>query len=61
MVTSTETILIRDGRVYRHDGDTGRPAVTDILVEGAVISRIAPDLAAELEGGAQHVIREVTP
>lgn len=52
MATSSETILIRDGRVYDHDGNTDLPAVADILVEGAVISRIAPDLAAELERAA---------
>jgi 5-methylthioadenosine/S-adenosylhomocysteine deaminase len=40
-------ILIRGGRVYDHDGDVHQPTLSDILVCGERIERVAPNLPAE--------------
>ena len=37
-------LLIRGGRVYDHDGDVHQPPPADILIDGATIERIAPNL-----------------
>jgi cytosine/adenosine deaminase-related metal-dependent hydrolase len=39
--------LIRGGRVYDHDGNVHRPAAADVLIDGGVIARIAPGIAAD--------------
>ena len=48
MVTSSEIILIRDGRVYDHDGDTDQPTVADILVEGTPMCEAGQQLPHEV-------------
>ncbi len=50
--------LIAGGLVYDHDGDTDRPAVRDVLIEGGRIVGVAPGLAAEFrrKGVAGRVI-----
>jgi 5-methylthioadenosine/S-adenosylhomocysteine deaminase len=43
-------LLIRGGRVYRHDGDIDDPPVRDILIEGSrIVSVTAPDEDGELK------------
>ncbi len=46
MAEGETAILIRGGRVYDHDGDTDLPPVADVLVRGAHIAAIGPDLDA---------------
>lgn len=46
MAQSESTILIAGGMVYDHDGDTDKPAIADILIEGDRIAAVGPDLAA---------------
>ena len=42
--TSRPSLLIRGGRVYRHDGDVDDPAVRDIVVQGSrIVSVTSPD------------------
>jgi guanine deaminase len=43
---ASSAILIRGGRVYRHDGDPHLPAVADVLVEDDRIADVRPGLAA---------------
>lgn len=48
----TETggvILIKNGRVYDHDGDVDMPPVADILIVDGIIRAVRPGMAAELE------------
>ena len=45
MTSDGARLLIRGGRVYDHDGDVHRPAIADILIEGAEITQVGPDLA----------------
>ena len=37
--------LIKDGRVYDHDGDPHRPAAADVLIEGDRIVAVERGLA----------------
>jgi len=37
-------LLIRGGRVYDHHGNTDRPVIADVAIEGGVIREIAPSL-----------------
>lgn len=53
MAGDTNRLLIRGGRVYDHDGDVHKPAVADILIEGAEITRVGPDLSDEETRGAE--------
>ncbi len=55
MAPDPKKLLIKGGRVYDHDGDVHRPAVADILVQGADIAAIGPDLTAEQTAGAQII------
>ena len=55
MARDTRKLLIRGGRVYDHDGDVHRPAVADILIEGADITAIGTYLGADLTAGAQTI------
>ena len=45
MTADGNRLLIRGGRVYDHDGDVHQPALADILIEGAEITMLGPDLA----------------
>ena len=45
MAADGNRLLIRGGRVYDHDGDVHQPALADILIEGAEITMLGPDLA----------------
>lgn len=47
-----DTILIKGGRVYRHDGDTNQPGVADVLVDGDRIAAVGEDLDAHPGGEA---------
>jgi 5-methylthioadenosine/S-adenosylhomocysteine deaminase len=54
---SEPALLIRGGRVYRHDGDVDDPAIRDILIRGSrIVSVTAPDeepaLKQEIAGRA---------
>ena len=40
-------LLIENGRVYDHDGDTDRPARADILIDGNRIAAVGRDLRAQ--------------
>jgi len=46
-------LLVKGGRVYDHDGDVHKPAVADILIEGADIVAVGPDLSPELTRDAE--------
>jgi len=48
-------LLIKGGRVYDHDGDVHKPAIADILIEGADIVAVGPDLAGEQTEGAEVI------
>jgi 5-methylthioadenosine/S-adenosylhomocysteine deaminase len=51
-------LLIRGGRVYRHDGDINDPAIRDILIQGSrIVSVTAPDEDAALK---QEIMRRAT-
>jgi hypothetical protein len=41
-------IIIRGSQVYEHDGDVHRPRTADILIEGARIVAVDPDLKPTL-------------
>ena len=57
---SEPPLLIRGGRVYRHDGDVDGPAIRDILVQGSrIVSVTAPDEESELK--AELVRRAADP
>jgi cytosine/adenosine deaminase-related metal-dependent hydrolase len=45
MPDAATRFLIRGGRVYDHDGDVHQPATADVLINGGVIERIAPNIA----------------
>jgi 5-methylthioadenosine/S-adenosylhomocysteine deaminase len=48
--SSNRPLLIRGGRVYRHDGDINDPAVSDILIQGSrIVSVTAPNEDVELK------------
>src|ERR1700738_4300920 len=50
----TETggvILIKNGRVYDHDGDVDMPPVADILIVDGIIRAVRPGMGGELEQG----------
>ena len=49
--SDTKVILIRGGRVYRHDGDIHRPEVADILIADGRIAAIRADIAADMKAG----------
>ena len=50
MADGEQTILIRGGRVYDHDGDTDQPPVADVLVRGDLIAEIGADLSRAAAG-----------
>ena len=51
-------LLIRGGRVYRHDGDINDPAIRDILIQGSrIVSVTAPDEDAAVK---QEIVRRAT-
>ena len=44
------SLLIRGGRVYRHDGDVDDPPVRDVLIQDSrIVSVTLPDEDAELK------------
>src|SRR6266481_9891661 len=49
----SNTLLIRGGQVYDHDGDVHKPAIADILIKDDQIVSVGPDLATE---GVHEVI-----
>lgn len=53
MASENQKLLVRGGTVYDHDGDIHKPATADILVEGAEIVAVGPDLSAEQTAGAE--------
>lgn len=55
MATASNRLLIKGGRVYDHDGDVHRPAVADVLIEGAEIAAVGPDLPATRTAGAEMI------
>jgi 5-methylthioadenosine/S-adenosylhomocysteine deaminase len=48
-------LLIKGGRVYDHDGDVHMPAIADILIEGAEIAAVGPDLSRRAGPGAEVI------
>ncbi|MDX1486308.1 MAG: amidohydrolase family protein [Alphaproteobacteria bacterium] len=55
MAQNAHKLLIRGGRVYDHDGDVHDPARADILIEGADIALVEPDLPARRTAGAEVI------
>jgi len=55
MASDDTKLLIRGGRVYDHDGDVHKPAAADILIEGADIVAVGPDLPPETTAGAEII------
>ena len=53
MASENQKLLVRGGTVYDHDGDIHKPATADILIEGAEIVAVGPDLSAEQTAGAE--------
>ncbi len=53
MGRNEQSILIKGGRVYRHDGDTDSPAVADILIDGTRITAIEADLESSTPAARQ--------
>src|ERR1700742_1431091 len=53
MLSADPQTLIRNGRVYRHDGDVHQPAFADILIRGERIEKIGPELP--LQAGAEVI------
>jgi 5-methylthioadenosine/S-adenosylhomocysteine deaminase len=43
------TILIRNGRVYDHDGDVDLPPIADLLIVDGLIAAVRPDIARALD------------
>src|ERR1041385_4022429 len=44
--STTDTTLVRGGRVYDHDGDVHRPRIADILIRGSEIVAVGQNLDA---------------
>ncbi|MFW5678697.1 MAG: amidohydrolase family protein [Pseudomonadota bacterium] len=62
MTSHTRTLLVTNGRIYRHGGDPDLPPVRDMLVKGDRIVAIEADLAAQLrtaEGRARHGVERL--
>ncbi len=55
MASDDSKLLIQGGLVYDHDGDPHKPAAADILIEGAVIAAVGPDLPAAQTRGAEVI------
>ena len=55
MESGDNKLLIRGGLVYDHDGDTHKPEIADILIEGANIVAVGADLPVEQTSGAEIV------
>ena len=55
MASDDSKLLIQGGLVYDHDGDPHKPAAADILIEGAVIAAVGPDLSAAQTRGAEVI------
>src|SRR5262245_12833802 len=51
------TILIRNGRVYDHDGDVDLPPIADLLIVDGVIAAVRPDIARTL--GRREAVPEL--
>src|SRR5262245_46264542 len=51
------TILIRNGRVYDHDGDVDLPPIADLLIVDGVIAAVRPDIARTL--GRREAVAEL--
>jgi len=51
MTQKSANLLVRNGVVYDHHGDTDHPAIADILVAGSAIAAVERDLAGKLESG----------
>jgi len=55
MASGDNKLLIRGGLVYDHDGDPHKPAISDILIEGADIVAVGANLPGEQTSGAEIV------
>ena len=53
MAGNPQRLLIRGGQVYDHDGDTHKPPLADILIEGGNIVAVGRDLPSE---GVQAIL-----
>ena len=53
MATSTTrgVILVKNGRVYDHDGDVHRPPISDLLIVDGMIAAVRPGIAAAVARG----------
>ena len=52
MAGENTRLLVKGGRAYDHDGDGHKPAVADILIEGAEIVAVGADLPESQTRGA---------
>lgn len=55
MAKDIRKLVIRGGKVYDHDGDVHRPSEADILIEGAEITAIEPQLTDDQIIGAEII------
>ena len=53
MSADTTRLLVKGGHVYDHDGDVHKPAIADILIDGADITAVGADLPADQTAGAE--------
>lgn len=51
---TSNTLLVRGGRVYDHDGDVHKPQIADILIKDGIITSIGTDLR-DLPAGADVI------
>ena len=49
--TTSNVILVKNGRVYDHDGDVHLPAVCDLLIVDGLIAAVRPGMAGALARG----------
>jgi 5-methylthioadenosine/S-adenosylhomocysteine deaminase len=49
--TTSNVILLKNGRVYDHDGDVHLPAVCDLLIVDGLIAAVRPGMAGALARG----------
>jgi len=49
--TDAKVILVRGGRVFRHDGDIDRPEIADLLIAEGRIAAIGASIAEEIAQG----------
>src|SRR5260370_7542302 len=49
--TTSNVILVKNGRVYDHDGDVHLPAICDLLIVDGLITAVRPGMAGALARG----------